>query len=366
MDKFSFKHIFFVICSVTIVSLKTYPQVFMNISGRNSWICVIISGIIMILYFDYLIKTAVKNDCYNLKDIFTTALGNFWGRLFLALFAMGLFLSLIESVAVHSNVVHTNLFIESPTWYILLFIVLPGLYIVKNGKKSIMAVIMVCIIISIINGINLAILTERFKQYKRLFPVFEEGLNYSFILGIIKSLGLYSSVAISLPYISQVQKTKNIRRATFIGNVFVAQMIVIAIIGLMATFNVERANTLVYPKLIQTQLISYFGFIASGEFYVIFQVISGWFAKYIATFFSLMLVLKELNIDKLFNMEFLPYSLSLVVYMLAYAVSNNLLGLFKFLNYHLYICLIVFFIMPLFIFTIYGIRVKINRKKGKN
>ncbi len=82
-----------------------------------------------------------------------------------------------------------------------------------------------------------------------------------------------------------MKSSKGLRKYSLIGNIFVSQMIVVSTVGLLATFNVERANTMAYAKLIQTQLVSYFGFIANGEFYVIFQTIASWFAKYIATFF---------------------------------------------------------------------------------
>ena len=120
----------------------------------------------------------------------------------------------------------------------------------------------------------------------------------------------------------------------------------------------ERANELSYPKLIQTQLISYFGFIANGEFYVIFQVLAGWFAKYIVTFFALMRILKELKIDKLFNMNILPYSITGLVYVISYAASNNLLNLFELLNMYSYVCLINFLLIPIVIFTIFSIRTR--------
>lgn len=358
MDKLGFKHFFFIICASSIVSLKTYPGIFMRDVGRESWVVVIISGLILIVCFDYIIRIWVNRKCSSIKEIFELALGKSLGKVFLAIFACTLFLSMVECASVETSVIHVNLFIESPQWYILFFIVLPGLYTVKKGKNAVMVVIIMCMMISIINGINLYFLSYPFKKYRRLLPVFTHGIDLNFFIAVAKSLGLFSSAAISLTYLSQIKNTKKLRRCVLISIIFVIQMIIVSTNGVLTTFTIERANSISYPKLIQTQLISYFGFIASGEFYVIFQVLAGWFAKYIVTFFALTNILKELKAEKLFNMDILPYSITGLVYAFSYAASFNLLSFFELLNLYSYICLMNFFVIPIIIFTIFAIRTR--------
>lgn len=366
MDKLNFKHLFFIICATTIPALKTYPQIFMRYSKKESWISVIIAGIIIILYFNYIIKVCVKNNCFSLHKIYTYALGKLLGNLFLILFLFTLFLSLLGSASLETSVIHYNLFVESPNWYIALFIVFPGLYSILNGRNSVIIVIMVSMVISVINGINLYMLTYHFKEYKRLFPVFEKGINLDFFIGTAKAIGFYASAAIALPYIAQIKDKERVRRCAVFTLIFVVQMIIVSVDGILATFTIERANVIIFPKLIQTQLISYFGFIASGEFYVIFQVISGWFAKYVATFFGILLILKELKIEKVCNIRFLPYTISAIIYIGVLCTTNSLLGLFKYLNFYNFMCLINFFIMPTVIFIIYSFRVKRKAKQTQN
>jgi spore germination protein (amino acid permease) len=364
MDKLNFKHLFFIICATTIPALKTYPQIYMRHAKKESWISVAIAGIIIILYFNYIIKVCVRNKCFSLYEIYTYAIGKLLGRIFLILFLITLFLSLLGSASLETSVIHYNLFVESPNWYIALFIVLPGLYSVLKGKNSVIIVIMVSIVISVINGINLYMLTYRFKEYRRLFPVFEKGISLDFFIGTAKALGLYASAVIALPYLAQIKEKERIRRCAIFTLIFVVQMIIVSTDGILTTFSIERANIIIFPKLIQTQLISYFGFIASGEFYVIFQVISGWFAKYVATFFGILLILKELKIEKICNIRFLPYTISALVYIGTLCTANSLIGLFKFLEFYDFICLINFFIIPTIIFIIYSFRVKAYEKKS--
>jgi spore germination protein (amino acid permease) len=350
-------------CASSIVSLKTYPVIFLKDGGRDSWVAVIISSIILIICYDYIIRIWINRDCHSLKEVFESGCGKFLGKIFLSLFAGTLFFTIVECAVVETDIIHFNLFIESPQWYVLFFIILPGIYVVKKGKNAVIVTIIFAMVISIINGINLYFLTFPYKKYNRLFPLFENGLNYGFFIAVIKSLGLFATAAIALVYLSEVKKTKKLRLCTLISTIFIAQMIISSITGILATFTVERAAAITFPKLIQTQLISYFGFIANGEFYVIFQVLAGWLAKYIITFFALLIILRELRIDKLFNMNVLPYSISALVYVIAYVISNNLLSMFQFVNVYCYTCLINFLIIPIVIFTIFAIRTKHKNSK---
>lgn len=45
-------------------------------------------------------------------------------------------------------------------------------------------------------------------------------------------------------------------------------MQILATIGTLSTSDINHAKNLVYSKLLQTQLISYWRFIESGEFFV--------------------------------------------------------------------------------------------------
>lgn len=363
MDKLSYKHFFFIMCSSAIVSLKTYPGIFMKDAWRDSWVAVIVACIIAIICFDYIMKIWISKNCNSLKSVFELAFGKIFGKVFIIIFTFTLFLTMIECASVETSVIHVNLFIESPQWYILFFILLPGLYVIKKGKNSVMVVLTFCIVVSIINGINLYMLTLPFKKYYRLFPVFAQGINYGFFIAVAKVLGLLSTSTISLCYLSQFDNSKKLRHCALIGIIFITQMIIASINGILATFEVTRANLLVYPKLIQTQLISYFGFIASGEFYVIFQVLAGWFAKYVVTFFALMNMLKELKIDKIVSMNILPYCITVIVYAISFMESYNLISLFSFLNIYSYICLINFLLIPLVTFTVFSIRAKLKKSK---
>jgi hypothetical protein len=93
---------------------------------------------------------------------------------------------------------------------------------------------------------------------------------------------------------------------------------------------------------------------------VIFQLIAGWFSKYITTFFALVLIMREFKLDKVINSNIFLSTAAGVIYIASYMISRNLFTLFKFLNIYVYICAAVLFFGTLAAFTVFNI------KSGKN
>jgi hypothetical protein len=73
MEKLNTKHLMFIIWGTSIISMKTYPNIFIVNGGRDSWISVIIASILMFLYFIYIIFVCNKSNCYSMNEIYHRA-----------------------------------------------------------------------------------------------------------------------------------------------------------------------------------------------------------------------------------------------------------------------------------------------------
>lgn len=361
MDKFSPKHFLFLILGVSIVSLKTYPTTFIRDGLRDTWIGVIISSIIIFIVFLYIIMIWKKKSDYNLIKIYREALGNNLGNIVIVLFMFTLFFTLIESASIEADSMHQNMLLETPKWYLLLFFVIPAIYTIKKDLVSIVTIAIIGIMLIIIAGINLSILTTKYKDVKLLFPIFEHGLTPGFFISILKSLGLYGSICITLPYLSKISDRKSrMTRYVVVALLFVIQMQILAISGILMTFTPDLAITMNYPKLLQTQQVSYLQFLEFGELYVMLQIVGGWLLKYIITFYSLVLLLRNFNIREKY-ISYSIYAVSLLVFICAYISSNNSFILFKLLNYYEFISLINFVIIPLIVFMRFNRKLKVQK-----
>jgi spore germination protein (amino acid permease) len=273
-----------------------------------------------------------------------------------------LILTLIECSAVEANAMHTNMFIETPTWYLAAFFVIPAIYTVRKGVAPIITITIIGMLLAMLAGINLVILTASYKNYSYLRPVLAHGITPNIINSTIKSLGFYGSLIILFPYISYVKDKSKLIRHSVIGFLIVIQMHIVSMTGTIATFGIGRSADIIYPKLLQTQVIDYFGFLESGELFVMFQIIGGWFVKYILTFFITLKLFSDINLKN----KYIVFPLTIIVFLSGCWVSSNLFRLTNMLNYYAYISLVNFIIIPLIVFTIFNIKNKNNVNTNKS
>ncbi|WP_291635964.1 endospore germination permease [Clostridium sp.] len=359
MDKLNTKHLIFIIWGTSIVAMKTYPNVFIVNGGRDSWISVIIASIILLLYFIYILFVCKKRNCYNISEIYHRALGKKMGDIFLILFIITLIITLIESSSVEANSLHVNMLSDTPPWFFLLFLIIPAVYITKRGTRAITIVTIIGICLIMVAGTNLAILTAKYKKLSYLLPIMANGVTPSFILSIIKALGCYGSIAICIPFLSKVVNKSKITNHCIIAILIVIQMEIFSAIGIISTFGVVRALKINYPKLIQTQLVSYFQFLEFGEFFVMLQLVGGWFIKFVLALTATLILLKSLS----FYNKYTIYIITLFVFIISYFISAKVLLLYKFLNIYVYFSVVSFMIIPTIIFSIFYIK---TRKKTRN
>ncbi|PKM52391.1 MAG: spore gernimation protein [Firmicutes bacterium HGW-Firmicutes-7] len=352
MDKFTSKHLGFVIVGVTVISLKSYPSLFTRNGGRDTWIAMGVGCILALFYLLFMLHIFKKSNYLSLADLYSAAVGKWLGRFFLLLFLGTLFLTIVESASVEANSMHTNMLLGTPPWMFLLFFIPPALYTVKKGIASIMTITLISMVLVSLSGMNLAILTAPYKHYDYLLPILEKGITKGLILSMLQILGVYGSVSIIFPYISDIKDRKKIIKYQMIAMIFVIQMEFVALAGVIATFNIDFLNTMSYPKLLQTQLISEFEFLEFGELFVMLQMVGGWFVKYVLTFTALIKLLESMKLE----VKHLSYYISGLCFICAYYLSDNLFLLFKFLNYYSYISLVNFIIIPFLIFLLYALR----------
>ncbi len=362
MDKLNARHFIFIILGTSIVALKTYPNIIIDYGGRDSWIAVSIASLLILLFTVYILWICKKTNTYNILEIYNSALGQRLGTIFLFLFIFTLLLTLIESSSIEANAMHQNMLLETPPWYILLFFIVVAIYSVSKGIPSIIIITILGIMFIMFAGINLGIMTIKYKESKYLFPILENGLDLNFWIATLKSLGTYAGVVIFLPFLVNIDEKEQhkLMKNSIIALIIVIQMEIISMTGVITTFGPDRAMNIWYPKLIQTQLVSYFGFLESGEFFVMLQIVGGWFIKYILTFYGLIALLKEFNLISKYSI----YIISVLTFLFSFLISKNGFTLLKFLIYYNYISLVNFIIIPFIVYTIFLI--KFNVKNSNN
>ncbi|MFZ7134163.1 MAG: GerAB/ArcD/ProY family transporter [Eubacteriales bacterium] len=360
MDKFSPKHFAFLILGVSIVSMKTYPRVFIINGQRESWIAVIVSSILIFLFYIYFIKNWINYNKINFVDLYRNAYGKKFGNVLLILFMVTCFFVLIECASVEADAMHQNMMILTPKWYFLLFFIIPIIYVIRRDLVAIVTVTMIGITLIMLAGINLGMLTISYKDPAFLFPVFAEGPTKRFFLCILETLGLYGSISITFPYLKEIKAPKkNMILYIVIAMIILIQIEIVSITGVLTTFTIERAGSINYPKLLQTQLVSYFQFLDFGELYVMLQMLGGWMLKYLIAFYAMLSILRMMNFNEK-KIHLVTYIVSSIALICSYFASRDSFILFELLDIFQYICLVNFVIIPFMAFFILNMKKKLQ------
>ncbi len=349
MNTLSSRHLIFLLSCIGISSLNTYSSVYIRLGGRDSWVAMIAASIIFLSIAIYILHIMKKKDCYSIREIFHKVYGNTLGNIFILLLAIMFLITAIESVGVEVITLKSNIFDETPIWYLIAFFVIPAIYPLLKGYVSIFLATILTVVFIYLSEIITGVLSLQYKHFDYLLPVLSQGITKNLLLCTLQIVGLYGALLIILPYISHVRTKKTLKRDFIIGISITIAISLFSCISMLATFGPYRAGNIFFPKLLETQRISFGGFIEFGELFAILQVVSGWFIKYILTIYSIALLYKNFfERNKIFY-----YLLTIIVFILAYLVSQNNVTFFRLLNYYSYISILGYIILPLITFTLF-------------
>jgi spore germination protein (amino acid permease) len=359
-NMFNAKHLMYLISALTIVSVKTYPGLFIRPAGRDTWLAVALATLLITAYAAYLIWICGTKNCYSLSRIYRVALGEIFGNVMLAVFVLSAALNLVECAAVEPSAMHTHFLMHTPQMGFALLMLLVGWFVATRSCQAVVIVAVIGIAGVALSGMNLYYFVAKYKNYDYLFPVMENGFTKEFALTVVKLLGAYGSVVMVLPYISRVADKEKLLKYTVLGMLFVAQNQIVCMMGSIATFSLPWLKSMVYPKLLQTQLVSHFDFMEAGELFVMYQVVGGWVLKYILCLYAARVVAGSFGVKK----RYLCGVMSVFVFFAAQYFAQNLFQLFDVLNYYLYLSLIGQIIVPLLVFTVFLFRCKDKARVG--
>ncbi len=333
MDKFNPRHFVFLVLATGIVALKTYPLVFISDIGKDSWVAVVISSVIIALYFMFSIQTLKLVKGHDFVTIYRIALGKPLGTIMIIFFVFTILLTLVECTTIQADGMHQNMMIETPNWYFIIFFTLTALYIIRKDLVAIILVIIICISLIMLAGIHLGIMTMKQKEFLMLLPVMQDGITKDFVIAVLKSLGMYGFITITLPYLETIDDSKiSLKKYGLIALAILIQMQIVSITGIFSTFSVKQAEAYYYPKLIQTHLVSYMQIMEFGELYVMLQMLVGWMLKYLVAFYSLILIFKFFKFKNK-NIVIITYIISGAVLIASVLITSTSIRLFNIINY---------------------------------
>lgn len=349
MNKISSKHFIFFIIGVSFISLKSYPSIFINIGGRDTWLYALIACVLFTAYLIYMIHICKSTDTYDINLIFTSSLSKILGNILLLLFCINLFFTALEAASVEANILHSCIFLETPVWYILIFFLVPSLFLLNKDIKTLLIFILLGVSALIINSIIYLVMTQSYKTMNYVLPVLGAGINGDFFITIALILGSLSTFVVALPFMKYIREFQGIKIHSFYGAAIVSAIVIVSILGVITAFGPLRAANIFYPEYILGQRVEIGGFIEFGEFFFILQIVVGFFIKYVLSSYAIIIIF-----DKLIkNRKLFIGIYTFLTFVFASFLGRNNFILYDILKYYQIFNLIIFLIIPISTYTIF-------------
>ncbi|MDS0525575.1 endospore germination permease [Clostridium sp. SHJSY1] len=361
MNKISTKHFMFFIIATSTIALRTYSSVFINYGGRDTWIISVIASTIIFFYFSFLIKTCNTTNTYDFDTITCNSTSTFIGSCLKLMFSLGLFLSALESCSVVSSSIHTNYFLDTPTWYCLLFIIIPAGYVISKSLNPIIILTIITITLVLVGDLILMLLVSKYLNFNYLLPLFNSGFSYSKWICLLLIIGSLSSISITLPYLRYLDKKASLLKHSKIAIVFCTIIITFSFLSAIAFFGPEMALNFFYPEFVAAQRVQIASFLEFGELFYIFRSVCMWFIKYILSSYGIIILYK----DKIKDKKLFIFFYSLIMFTVSFIFTENQYFLFSSLKLLQIINIFIFIFIPIISFLIFCFKHKKDIGKVK-
>ncbi len=361
MNKMSTKHLMFFIIAVSIITLRSYSSIFINYGGRDSALIAVIASVLIYIYFIMLIQVCEKTGTYNFLDIIKNSFPKSIGNLMILLFSTGLFLASVESASVESSSIHTNFFISTPTWYCLLFFIIPAAYVLNKNFSSILITVILSVSMVLVGDIILFILLAKYLDFNYLMPILKDGFTQNKWICLLEIVCSLSSIAIVLPHLSHLDSKKYLKRYSRFAIIACAILVIASFVSIITFFGPERAANIFYPEFVASQRVQIASFLEFGELFYIFRSVIMWFLKYILASYGIILLYK----DKINNKKIFIILYSTIIFVASYILTENQYYLFNTLEIMQLILGFIFIIVPAICFSTYYFKFRKNINKTR-
>ena len=357
MDKLSTKHFAFFILGSSLIAIKSYSSVFINLGGRDTYLLFAISALIFSFVFLSFLKICKSN--LDIKEIFLSL--NLFGKILLYIFTFGFFIISVESASTLSSSIHSKFFLSTPIWYCLIFFLIASGYVLNKNFNSILILVLITVFSTLIGDIILFILIGKYLNFSHLIPIMKGGFTTNKWIAIILMIGSLSSMCISLPYLKFLSSKKGLIKYSSMAMTICFIIIFSSLISTIAFLGPIRSGNIFYPEFVQSQRIQIANFLEFGELFYIFKTVCMWFIKYILASYSIILLFKDIITNK--KIFIIIYSS--IVFIVSWYITQNQYYFFQWLKILQLCLLITLLITPLLGFTIYNFKHNNNKNFSK-
>ncbi|MFC9538704.1 endospore germination permease [Lysinibacillus sp. NPDC056959] len=274
----SILHVIFL--SMTVIGLKNHVTIIpplLDVVGRDGWISVIISAVIIFFWLFFLVYIQKKTNQEPIRDWLDGKIGKTGSTIVIYIIAIFLFILAAFTMVETLQWVNTTFLPQTPVTILLLIYTILCIFLVTTSLQTIVILNVFVLFGVVVFGFFVAFTNIQVKEYELLRPFFEHGFQ-PVIKGMIYPASGFIELLILL--FLQHQFKERIRWYHFGIMLFILMGLTLGpLMGAIAEFGPTEAAKQRYPAYEEWGLVSIGRYIEHLDFFSIYQWLTGTFIR---------------------------------------------------------------------------------------
>lgn len=340
--------------------LLNIPENIISSSGSSAWINVIFVSFLAILFTLLICKLLEKFTGKDILDI-CEYVGGKWLKFIIGIAYFCLFLMISSTLLQYFSECLKLIYFHTTPIFVITFVFLLGVSIANHsGIKAISNINLIIVPLVLISMLIIFVSTVKYFSFERLFPIFGNGIDVTFISGI-SNLYAFGGIGILYFLMPLLKNNKNFKKISIISIIISSIYLFLSVITLLLVFTfVTRTNqTLVIYSLSRT--IEYGRFFQRTDALFIFLwilLLLSYLSVVLA--FCLNIFKKVSNIS---NPKMMTFCFSLLMFGIGMISHNIDIARFIHGTIYKYYELILVFVISLVILIIANLKIRKRNKR---
>jgi len=246
----------FVSLVLSIVGIKSfsYPRDMAQLIGTDGWFVTILSGLVIYLIIYIICKIIQLNSYSDFNTILNNNLGKILGTTVgLCFVTFELFIISIDA-RTFAEELKIYLLEKTPTEFILIIIIITGVYLVISGVEALIRFNEISFSIIFISFFLLLFLTLNNADFTNISPIFNNKPS-AYLMASAESLHKFQGFEVLFFLVPILSKKNKVQKTALKSLIFVVLFYVLVTVFSLALFSVIESKILLWPTIVMIKAL---------------------------------------------------------------------------------------------------------------
>lgn len=256
--------IFVLVIACMAKEFFTDPNVIMRKVGTAGWYMVLISASVAVMGLTSVYFLLRRFPGSNLMEIYDAIFGRCIGSIFSFTVAFVLLFSAAMNLREYVEIIKIYVFPKTPPIYLIGSVAFTAIILSFIGLESIARYSKLAGYVMLIGFIILLVLSSRFFQFYRIYPLLGYGLKNTLVQGFLRS-SIYGEITLMGIFAKSLHSIQDIKKVGYTSLIMAASLMFLMQLGLTLLFTYPFGKELTAPLYAGASLIHYGAFFQRVE-----------------------------------------------------------------------------------------------------